>query len=227
MYDECPHRVNLKYNSRIPEPPRLAPTGKEEHPLDRGTRVHDGCERFVKGEGDLPKEAGKYFQAEFEYMQKLYTAGRVELELSCGVDDQWEYVNAWNDDTWCLIKMDAEVIAADGAFGVIIDYKTGKRRFNEHKHGEQMQLYQVAFFKKYPDLQKLRTELWYLDLGEVHAMNFTRKQGLRFQDSYNRRARKMLGDTLYKATPNAFSCKWCPYGVGANKTGHCTLDVTQ
>jgi len=225
-YEECPAKVDYKYNHRIKELPRALPKGKLEHPMDRGTRVHDGCEHFVKGEGELPAEAAKYFQSEFDYLKQLYVAGRVELEMSCGVDKDWNYINEWNDDTWCLVKMDAEVMTAEIDLGVIIDYKTGKRKFNEHKHAEQMQLYQITFFKKYPELNRLVTELWYLDLGEVHKMTFTRKQGLRFQASYNRRAMKMLTDKKYKPNPNTFSCKWCPYGIGENKTGHCQLDAT-
>ena len=223
-YEECPAKVDFKYNHHIKEPPRVVPKGKTEHPMERGTRVHDGCERFVKGEGELPSEASQHFKAEFDHLRKLYIAKQVFVELDCGVDKSWNYIDEWNDDTWCLVKMDAEVISSDGTFGIIIDYKTGKRMFNEHKHGEQMQLYQLAFFKKHPELQRLRTELWYLDLGEVHSITYnTRKQGLRFQGSFNRRANVMLRDKKYKPTPSKFSCMWCPYGEGDNKTGHCLV----
>jgi CRISPR/Cas system-associated exonuclease Cas4 (RecB family) len=226
MYEECPHKVKLKYIDRIPEPERELPPGKDEHPMDRGSRVHDGCEKFVMGDlADLPVEANKYFSDEFEHLRKLYKRGLVELEMSCGVDKGWEFVPEWNDDTWCLIKMDAELKTDDMA--LIIDYKTGKRRYNEVKHAEQMQLYQIAFFKKHPDINKLRTELWYLDLGEVHGMNYTRKQGMVFQRTYDRRAKKMLRDKQFTPTPSQYACRFCPYGQGKNKTGHCQMDVTQ
>jgi CRISPR/Cas system-associated exonuclease Cas4 (RecB family) len=225
MYEECPRRVKFKYIDRIDEPERPLPAGKTEHPHERGSRVHDDCEKYVKGElEEMPKEAKRHFQKEFEHLRQLYTADKVELEMACGVNDKWEYVDEWNEDTWCLVKMDAEVKTPE--LGIIIDFKTGKRHFNEIKHGQQMQLYQIAFFKKHPDLPKLRTELWYLDLGEVHAINYTRKQGLIYQSGYDRKAREMLTDTEFKPTPSQWSCKFCPYGIGEHKTGHCLLDAS-
>jgi CRISPR/Cas system-associated exonuclease Cas4 (RecB family) len=179
----------------------------------------------VKGEGKLPSEAAKYFQAEFDQLRKLYLANKVTLEQECALTDTWEYVDEWNDEAWCLIKMDSEIYTP--SLGIIIDYKTGKRRYNEVKHAEQMQLYQLAFWRKRPDLQRLRTEIWYLDLPpgqNVYAMSYTRKQGEKFQPGLNRRARKMLNDKKMSPTPNTFVCRWCPYHPERG-TGHCKVGV--
>ena len=55
-FEQCKLRAKLKYIDRIPEPARPLPPGKTEHANDRGTRIHDAAERFVRGGVELIPE---------------------------------------------------------------------------------------------------------------------------------------------------------------------------
>ena len=122
------------------------------------------------------------------------------------------------------MKIDAAVNNQD-ATGKVIDYKTGRQRYNQIKHGEQIQLYQLTFLLKHPEIEKLVTELWYVDEGQTVKMNFTRKQGLKFQTGFNKRAEKMFDEKNFKPNANAHSCRFCPYGPGKTYQGENKLNI--
>jgi hypothetical protein len=126
--------------------------------------------------------------------------------------------------TWLRMKLDAIVFLTKHE-AVAIDYKTGKIFGNEVKHGEQLMLYQLAAFLRYPELEVVHTELWYLDHDELRHKVFTRAQGLRFQKSWDMRGTAITTATEFPPNPNKWSCQYCPYGKPENGfpqgTGHC------
>jgi len=221
-FEKCKQMAFLKYDQRIPELPRPLPPGKTEHANDRGTRVHDTAERYVRGDvADYPKE-GRSFAVELESMRKLYALGKVSLEGEWGFDREWEPAE-WKT-AWLRLKLDALVFLSDHE-AVAIDYKTGRKKGNEIKHGEQLMLYQLATFLRYPQLDVVHTELWYLDQDELTRTTFTRAQGLRFRASWDKRGTAITSCMEFPANPNKWSCQYCPYGAPENGfasgTGHC------
>lgn len=222
VFEQCKLRAKLQYVDKIPEPPRPLPPGKTEHANDRGTRVHDAGERFVRGGIELIPEL-KTFSAEFHRLRELYKEGKVSLEGEWAVDRDWTPV-AWRSDTaWGRIKLDAFVFLSP-THAVVIDYKTGRKSGNEIKHAEQCQLYQLAAFMKYPKLQTIDVELWYTDQDELTHMRYTRDQGLRFFHSFDRRAAAITTADSFPPSPSIFSCRYCPYGPKG--TGHCERGVS-
>ena len=164
-FEQCKLRAKLKYIDRIPEPVRPLPPGKTEHANDRGTRIHDAAERFVRGGVELLPEL-KSFATEFHDLRNKYEHGMVSLEGEWAVNKDWEPV-AWGDkDAWARIKLDA-FVRLSKTHAVVIDYKTGKKFGNEIKHAEQTQLYQLAAFLRYPELETIDVELWYTDRKSV------------------------------------------------------------
>lgn len=122
---------------------------------------------------------------------------------------------------WLRLKLDAIVFLSD-VEAVVIDYKTGKKFGNEIGHAEQTQLYQMVSFLRYPQLEIIHTELWYLDLpGDegITQNTFNRQQGLRFKHGFTQKGLKLTTATEFPANPSIFTCKWCPYGRSG--TGHC------
>lgn len=221
VFEQCPLRAKLAWIDKIPEPERPLPPGKTEHANDRGTRIHTAAEIFV----NAPKPVNlapelKHFAEEFTHLRTLYQQKKVSLEGEWGMDKDWMPIGFSDPKVWLRLKLDAFVHLSPTE-GVAIDFKTGKRFGNELKHGEQVQLYQLVSFLRFPDLQTITTELWYTDQDELSSMRFTRAQGLRFLANYERRGRAMTEATEFPAKPNQFNCKWCPY----NTAEHCAKGI--
>ena len=221
-YEKCKQSAFLKYVKKIPEPERPLPAGKTEHANDRGSRVHDSLERYVRSlSDDYPPEA-KTFRFEVDAMRKLFTAGMVSLEGEWGYDHEWEPTE-WAT-AWLRMKLDSLVFITPHE-AVVIDYKTGRMFGNEIKHGEQGMLYQLAAFLRYPELDVIHVEFWYLDHDEITHKQFTRSQGLRFKRNWNDRGLNITTAVDFPANPNKWSCQYCPYGAPENGfpngTGHC------
>ncbi len=224
VFEQCKFQAQLKFVDRVPEPPRPLPPGKTEHANDRGTRVHLAAEAYTKGGVELVKEL-EWFAPEYKQLRSLYAEGRVSLEGEWAFDREWRPTAWMSSDTWCRIKCD-HIVFVDEEFAIVGDLKTGKRYGNEVKHAEQMQLYQLGVFLKYPKMKKVVVELWYSDLNELHSQEFRRDQGLRFAPAFEKRGEAMTTCDDFQPNPNKFSCKWCPYKPEKlGGTGHCSVGV--
>lgn len=121
---------------------------------------------------------------------------------------------------WLRLKLDALVFETEYS-AIAIDYKTGRKFGNELKHGEQLQLYQLVTFLRYPKLEEVTTELWYFDQDELTKKTFTRDQGLRFQRSWDKRGNAITTATKFPPNGNIHSCKWCMLGEREGGAGIC------
>jgi CRISPR/Cas system-associated exonuclease Cas4 (RecB family) len=222
-FEKCKLWAYYAYVLKVPEPERELRPGQTEHANERGTRIHEAAELFVKNEQrmELLPELSK-FKAEFERLRELFKKGKVSLEGEWTFDRDWQPV-AWRDTkAWARMKLDALVRISDTE-AVVIDYKSGRLFGNEIKHAEQAQLYQAGAFMRYPDIKKVITEFWYTDINELKTTKYTRAQGMRFIPMFERRGDAVINERDWKANPNIFSCKWCPYGPKGTK--HCKEGV--
>lgn len=220
-FEKCKKYFWLKHEQKIPEPERPLKPGQLEHANDRGSRVHDNCEGYVRGDHDaLCPEADKFFGSRIDLLRVLYAQGDVELEGNWGMDAEWN-IAEW-DGAWLRLKLDVLVHLGKHE-AVVIDYKTGKKFGNEVKHMQQLQLYALVTFLRFPHLEKVSSQLWYLDVNEVTEQVFTRDQALRFRRSFHARGEAITTCTTWPANPNKFSCQWCLYGP--EHSGHCAEGV--
>ena len=181
--------------------------------MDRGTEIHNYAEDYVNGTlAELPKELHK-FTDDFEELRQLYTDAKVELEGEWGFDVEWAPVGWMEKATWARIKLDA-LVQEDETSARVIDYKTGRMFGNEIPHGQQGLLYAIGTFFRYPTLQFVQTEFWYLDHGKTTKKTYTRDQAMLFAPAFHRRAVKMTTETEFAPTPSTSSCKWCPHRKG-------------
>lgn len=118
----------------------------------------------------------------------------------------FEWVPAWQRS-----KIDALVFVSD-IEAVVIDYKTGRKFGNEVKHAQQLQLYQLNTFLRYPQLEVVHCELWYTDQDDITSATYTRDQGLRFKRAFHNRGAALTDNTMWPANPNIYSCQYCGYG---------------
>lgn len=219
-YESCPFKAKLKIIDKIPEPERELPPGKTEHANDRGTRIHTECELYVRGEGEFPHEA-RHFSDELNSLKKHFKSGNAGLEGEWGFTKNWEPCD-WKI-AWLRVKLDASVFI-NGAHAAVIDYKTGKKFGNEIKHGEQLQLYALSTFIRYPKVEHVTSELWYLDVNDLTRFDVARPIGMRFLKGFDKRARRMTEDEEFKPNPNQHSCRYCPYHP-ARGSGDCPHGV--
>lgn len=107
-FEKCKFYAHLKHDKRIPEPERPLPEGKTEHANDRGSRIHNELELYVRGDGPMPHEARK-FEDHFLKMRDLYEAGQVSLEGEWGMDRGWNpcgWNGEWQDVTGSAEHLD-------------------------------------------------------------------------------------------------------------------------
>jgi hypothetical protein len=212
-FEKCKKLFWLKHDQKIPEPERPLPPGKTEHANDRGTRIHESCELYINGTNPtLAPEAELYFEHHIELLRAMYKDGLVSLEGEWGMDREWN-IAEWKG-AWLRLKLDAMVMHSP-THATVIDFKTGRKFGNEIKHGEQLALYQLVTLLRYPQLEHVTAELWYLDQkpGEnITSVSFTREKGLKYRSNFDRRGHKLTTCTDFPANPNVHSCKWCQYG---------------
>ncbi len=233
-YEECPYRLKLAKVDKIGEPDRPAPPKGGEHANDRGSRIHTAAEHFIQGVNDEIIEELNGFEEELIRIHEMFNKGKVESE------NLWCFDLAWNtvaDDDWdnIWLRVIIDVFAhMPHNQALVADWKTGKRFRNEFKHDEQCRLYAVAAFARYPELEKVTTELWYVDLPPKERLlrqTFTRKQSQRFFRNFNERLLELTSCTNFEPKPNSSNCMFCPYGPQeysnkwVNKSGHCEYGV--
>jgi len=217
-FENCPYHTKLKIIDKIPEPERPLPPGKTEHANDRGTRIHNSCEMYVRGKEELPFEAAKHFRVEFEALKRHFKEGKVSLEGEWGFTKDWEPTGYNDDNVWLRVKCDAVVHLSKKRI-LIIDYKTGRKHGNEVKHGEQVQLYAVAAQILFPEVEELDVELWYLDQDDLTHERKSATKWLRHLKPFDSRFKRMSDARVFPPKPNTFSCRWCPYRGNACKFG--------
>lgn len=232
VYEQCAYQSKLARIDKIPEADRgTPPAGMKEWPHVRGERVHDAAEMFCRGErSDLIHEL-RFFEPELRRIRELYECGIVEMEEMWCFNRDWEIVD--DDDyenIWLRSKLDVALFPQP-AHAVVVDYKTGKKVGNEVKHASQGQLYAVSCFMRYPEIQRVDVEFWYLDHDLLYQQMYTRTAGLMFWKKWDMRGKKMTGDMFFDANPNKWNCKFCPYGPEetsnkwVQKNGACTHGV--
>lgn len=226
VFDKCKFQAYLKYGLKIPEPDRPLPPGKLEHANDRGTRIHTAAEEFINGKNKTGKLIRELltFEEEFNHLRALFPQGIVHLEGEWGMTKDWEPCD-WRV-AWLRLKLDAIVHMSEEE-AIAIDFKSGKRFGNEIKHAEQLALYQLVTFLRYPKLKVVHTELWYTDVDHLERKTYERERGLRMLRTFDSRFKRMTSATEFPPNPNRFSCQYCPYGTKKEySTGHCSKEAS-
>lgn len=218
-FEKCPYEAKLKFVDKIPEPDHLKSKAAE-----RGTLVHFAAENYVKGETPYLIAELKAFEDELNMARALYAEGAVQVEEDWAFTKNWTQTGWTVADTWLRMKLDLCVVIDDTAW--VIDHKTGRKFGNEVKHNEQGQLYALAVFLRDPSINKVIVEFWYHDQDDITIVQYTRKQGLRFQMVFDQRFRKMTMTKDFKPRPSIHNCKWCPYKpTEYGGTGDCVHGV--
>lgn len=204
-FETCPYRVYIAKVKKVQEDYGPA--------ADRGTKIHNQAEDFVQNKIEKMPDTLKKFKSQFEVLKSLYVEGKVEVEGEWGFTIDWESCDWMAKDVWARIKLDA-IVHESPTSARVIDYKTGKKFGNEIAHGQQALTYAIGSFFRYPELEHVQTELWYLDQEETSLQAYTRNEAMTFMPGINERALNMTSSTKFPPNPSTMSCKWCSYKNG-------------
>jgi len=206
VFETCAYRAYLKGVKKIKEP------GSEA--MDRGSAIHDLAENFIRGEIPFPKELEK-LQSKYEALAESFDPEICILEDNWAFTEQWQPTDWYGNKTWNRTKLDyMKFDSPTSAF--VVDHKTGAQFGNEMKHAEQLMLYAVICFVRYPDLEHVRVANYYTDQGEITERNYSRGQALVFLPRWTERGLRMTNATEFLPTPSAGNCRWCPYKEDGN-----------
>ena len=214
-FESCAYRSYIAKVKRIPED--FGPAAA------RGTTIHEEAEKYVNGQlAELPESLNK-FTSKFKQLRELFIDAKVELEGDWGFTRSWKTCDWMAPDVWARIKLDA-FVHEDDTSARVIDYKTGKQIGNEIAHSQQALIYAIGSFFRYPLLQFVKTEIWYLDHGTTSEQTYTRDEAMMFMPKLHERAIAMTTATEFPPNPSQYNCKWCTYAKGLDP--HCSWAIT-
>lgn len=192
-YTTCPFKAKLKHIDGLKEPGNPA--------MERGSYIHKLAEDFVSGKiKKLPEEL-KLFHREFAKLKKLDT----RTEDRWAFDMNWVPCEFFDPNVWCRMVADAQhakVLKNDDECMTVVDYKTGKV-YGDNQ--DQMKLYAVGVFARFPAVVEVKIELWYLDSGDIIDLKFKREQFESLRDEWSEKIKPMMSDTQFAPRPN----RWC------------------
>jgi hypothetical protein len=205
-HDKCPFQAKCKFLDKLPEPPAPA--------LEKGKKAHDVLARFMGGEGMDPDEipGHEHFGDLMNYLRSLDPL----VEQQWGFTDKWLATDWFGTTTWFRAVLDVATVYADNTADVV-DFKTGKASAG---HEDQAELYAIALFQRYPNLQEINVRFWYLDLGSESIFCYDRKQLSGFKSKWEAKVEPMLLDRTFAPRPG-YHCKWCAHS--ASQSGTCTF----
>ena len=208
-YRKCALFAKYKHVDKLKEPGNAA--------MDRGSAIGKMVEDFIKVSGNASRKPASEiaaFGAEFLELRKR--------KASC--EDQWAFDKEWNEvdwfakDAWLRVKTDIYSFDLASNTLLVVDVKTGKVR---EEHLEQLKLYALGAFLKFPTAAFVDVRLWYLDGGiEVPAEPkvYSRAELPALKVYWLKETKGMLADTRFAPKPG-YGCKYCFFSKA--KQGPC------
>lgn len=203
-FTKCRRRFLYAYLQRRP--------GARGAAADRGVSQHAIIEAYFKGQSDtLPSDLAHY-TSWFDTLRGHVHTAELQLALLEGwVSCAWEDPAAWWKGVLDLL------VRRDGT-AWLFDWKTGKVYPD---HVDQKELYAIAVFLTYPDIQKIIAHHVYLDLHQQTMHEFTREQLPMLIAKWNAKLvpyMQALGSYERGDDPESFFvtnpsylCNYCPY----------------
>lgn len=215
MWKKCPQSYKFAKVDKIPTPTSPA--------LKKGRETHDAVENYITGKTDhKPDVLAKHFSVLGDQLRELPPAYKVvEEKMAFDLDQRpckWVGPNTAFRYIWDVAVLDDPKNPTHINMG---DWKTGRPYGS---YDDQMQMFSIPAFLRYPSLQSFSATLVYLDTGDTPKITYTREQfenGL--NDLWLSNAAMMRADESYPAKPSTEACKFCDFHP--KKGGPCTVGI--
>lgn len=235
-YVQCPRKAKYKHVQKMKEPGSAA--------MNRGGAIHDIISEYIRGTiKTLPKLLKYEFEDE-KFSEEFPDLTFIKKELmkfrkdytkkdhsKMTVEDDWAFTKSWGitkwDDwngCWVRMKLDLAHLIHKGKALVITDWKSGRSREEDKQaYAAQLELYAVAGFIKYPEVDIIYPRLVFVDSGVVFPEDmpdlfFERKELDRLQKAWVKQTAPMFLDTIFAPRPNN-KCRWCWFGQAKKASG--------
>ena len=145
------------------------------------------------------------FEKQFQEVRKLNPI----VENGWGFRRDWTYIDHkdwFHPDTWFRMKADLMIVYRDDTAD-LIDHKTGKIYGTNE---EQVELFAMSGFMRFPKLKHVTARLWYLDSGEELISEYSAKQVPAIQKKWERKIQPMFKDRRF-APLSSWRCANCAF----------------
>jgi CRISPR/Cas system-associated exonuclease Cas4 (RecB family) len=216
-YELCPAKAKYGYLDKIEEPKNPS--------MLRGSAIHKMAENYVNKGGTLKAEL-KLYERLFKEVRDLKKKKGVEIytELQNALTSRWT-LTTWfaergapkSEEPWVRVIVDLAIVDTIARRARFIDHKTGKVNLDG---AVQLELYAIWGFIKFPEVDEIDGELWFLDqlISSRHVVTFYRKDLQKLITKWTKRSMPLLKDTAFRPKPND-KCRWCYYSKA--KDGPC------
>lgn len=212
QYENCPAQCAYKNVDKVKE---------EQSPaMARGDRIHKEGEAWAKGGmASLPDSYAKFGTLMHQLKEIEATGVPLLVEQMWGYTKDWRTTGWFGPATWLRIKADVAIVYPDGDSDVI-DYKTGREYEINY---DQLELTALGVMRRYPQVERVNTRLWYLDSGVERPSN--PKQGVYLTENSGEMMQKwedrvgpMFADRTFAPKPGEH-CHRCSFAK--SKGGPC------
>jgi hypothetical protein len=202
-FETCHAKYDYRYNLKIPD-------NGGSSAAQRGIDIHAGIEKSIKDRITPVPEEASFVGDTIRSLQYAGVEHRAEFDLK--LDKDWKQVIT--GDYWFhgIIDLYVRTSPTTASFH---DWKTG-RIYPDHD--EQKELYALALFCAYPELEEITSHFDYLDQRKSITRTFHPYMVPAAKERWSRRVGRMQSATEFIPTPG-YLCRWC--GFSKAKGGPC------
>lgn len=197
MYELCP--AQYKY-AKIDKRPT------EDKPyFATGRKAHKSLEDVVRTGGHTPIDPSVW-PKEHEIVYEI-AALQAPLKLT---EQEWGFTKSWSRTDWgsAVFRAKLDVFIDYGDFSCeTVDWKTGKKRYESE---DQMELYAVTMFHRFPQMQLATTRLVYGEDGGQTIRDYDRRDLDWMTVRWEERAERLFNEQDWLPRPND-KCRFCDF----------------
>jgi len=206
VFENCHYDAYLRYVKKV-EQGETGPAGL------RGIAVHTQAEEYISGKIDKIEDT--HLKTILKLLDRLREAygTTVKVEEQWGFDIDWNKTGYFDDNVWCRLLLDViEFISETDAS--VIDWKTGGGSdYAKFKYADQMMVYAIITFLRYPKLEFIETKLVFVDKPNMDDLKqrYTRDQAMLMLPRLEERALAITTASSFSPNPTRQTCRFCPY----------------
>lgn len=223
-YFSCPRKFKYQYIDKIKGV-------SDNRALEKGSYIHEKLENFIMCVDEPPFETfifkllNKEEQKECEqivkdvietdFYKKIKQMGEkykilVEEGFSL-VGKNWEpNIYSPKDVDEVIYKGKIDLIILSGKKAICIDHKTGKYKELQYQSYEQVMLYCIYIFKKYPQIEEIKCFYSYVEHDKRNEKVITRDELQKMEKHFKDKLQKIENDSKFDKNVTKL-CNWCNF----------------